>query len=362
LAKVCFIGIFPPATSGQASVNESFANLAQAAGASVTIIDLAPRSGTVAMQRRLSRIPRVLAGIFRLLPLVVRRKIDVTYLGVEGGYGQLYGLAFVSLVRLWRVPLVLHHDSYAYLAKRRPLTAMLVRGSGADAIHVVLCEDMKLRLTRLYGPTIRVVVIANATNTDSPTNPPEARAKLRTIGFLSNVSRSKGVLEFLDVVDRVRANQPKVRALLAGPIDEPSLQVVIRQRLVRSPAIEYVGPLYGEAKSRFYAEVDAFVFPTRHTNEADPRVISEALAHGVAVIARDRGCIGSVLAGGGGAALSEDIDFVAEAERLLLQWYDDPTLFSSISSAALDNAARLRAHHGARLKALIGAIASASRE
>lgn len=281
------------------------------------------------------------------------------YLGVAGGYGQLYDLAFVGLIRLSSVPLFLHHDSYAYLAKRRRLTATLMRISGPSATHIVLCEDMKQRLTDLYGGALRVVVIANATNTEPPTDPPRARTKLRTIGFVSHISRSKGVLEFLDVVERVCIAQPELRALLAGPIEEPSLERVIRQRLVGTSSIKYVGPVYGERKSRFYSEIDVFIFPTRHANEADPRVINEALAHGVVVLVRGRGCIASVVAGGGGTVIREEIDFVTAAEKLLLDWCQAPALFSSISAAALANAARLEADHGARLQALIRELVSA---
>lgn len=357
-ATLCLIGSFPPAPSGQALVNESFRQLAQAAGANVITIDLAPPPGPATVRRRLSRLPKVLAGIRRLFSLLARRRADAIYIGVAGGYGQLYDLTFVSLTRLSSVRLFIHHDSYAYLAKRRRLTATLLRISGPSATHIVLCEDMKQRLTDLYGRALRIVVIANATNTEPPTDPPRVRTKLRTIGFVSHISRSKGVLEFLDVVERICVSQPGVRALLAGPIEEPSLKQVIQGRLARAPQIKYVGPVYGEAKSRFYAEIDAFVFPTRHANEADPRVINEALSHGVAVVALGRGCIRSVVAGGGGAVLAEGTDFVADATRLLLEWYENPTLFSSISSAALANSARLKADQGARLDALIGELTS----
>lgn len=358
-AKVCLIGSFPPTPSGQASVNESFRRMAEEAGANVNTIDLSPRPGPATWRRRVSRIPKVLVGIWSLLALLAGAGADSVYLGVAGGYGQLYDIAFASLTRLSGVRLFLHHDTYAYLKKRRRLTATLVRIAGISATHIVLCEDMRERLTDLYGRELQIVVVSNATNTERPGHVPRARTRLKTIGLISHLSRSKGVLEFLDVAERLCRAHPDVRAVLAGTIEEPSLGPVIDQRLRATSSITYLGPVYGETKSRFYGDIDAFVFPSHY--EADPKVIHEALAHGVAVVAWSRGCIGSVIGGGGGALIREGTDFVGEAERLLLEWYQDPALFSSISSAALANSARFEAAHRTRLSALIGELVSAHR-
>jgi len=283
------------------------------------------------------------------------------YIGVAGGYGQLYDIIFASLVRLSGVRLFLHHDSYAYLEKRRSLTAALIQVVGPSATHIVLCDDMKRRLLELYGRSLRVVVVSNSTNTEVPVHEPQVRTKLKTIGFISNLSRSKGVVEFLDITERVCSARPDVRALLAGPIEEPSLAPVIKERLRGASWITYIGPVYGENKSSFYSDIDVFVFPTRHADEADPRVINEALAHGVAIVASGRGCIASVLEGGGGTIIGEGNDFVRDAEKLLIGWYQDPALFSSISAAALANSARLRTDHGPRLRALINEMVSQGR-
>ena len=361
VATVCVIGSFPPAASGQASANAWFMRMAEQAGANVSTIDLSPRPGPATLRRRVSRIPKVLLGIPTLVSLLVRRLADSVYLGVAGGYGQVYDVIFAGMIRLAGVHLFLHHDSYAYLQKRRPLTATLVRIAGLSATHIVLCDDMKERLIELYGTALQVVVISGATNIELPTNRPRARTQLKTIGLISHLTRSKGVLEFLDVAERLCKARPDVRALLAGAITEPTLAPMIEERLRGAPWLTYLGPIPGETKSRFYEDIDVFVFPTRYANEADPAVINEALAHGVAVVARARGCISSVVAGGGGAVIREDTDFVGEAVRLLLEWYEDSALFASISSEALSNSARQQADQAARLQALIVELVSAPR-
>lgn len=358
--KVCFIGSFPPAAGGQGLVNESFRRLAEDAGAEVRTIDISANSGGGTWRGRIGRIPKVLLSISSLGVLLVQGEADSVYLGVASGYGQLFDIAFTVLIRVSGVRLFLHYDSYDYLLNRRTRTAALVQLAGPSATHIVLCEDMKRRLLRLYGSSLRIVVISNSTNIEVPVQEPRARMELKTIGFISNLSRAKGVLEFLDVAERVCSARPDVQAILAGPIEEPSLRPIIEDRLRRASWITYLGPVYGDSRSRFYTSIDTFIFPTRYENEADPRVVNEALAHGVVVIASTRGCIGSVVAGGGGVIIHEAGDFIDEAHSLLVAWHDDPDAFSSISAAALDNSARLRAEHGLRLNALISGLVSVS--
>jgi glycosyltransferase involved in cell wall biosynthesis len=334
--------------------------LAEKAGVKVNTIDLSARPGPATLARRLSRLPKVFVGIPKFLTMLARRRADVVYVGVSGGSGQLYEILFASLATFSGRPLYLHHDSYSYLGRRKELTAILIRMAGPSATHIVLCEDMKKRLTEFYGRDLQVVVVSNMTNIESPLHQPRARTRLKTIGFISYLSRSKGVLEFFDVAERVRSFHPDLIAKLAGPIEELSLTPVIEERLRKAPWISYLGPIYGAIKSQFYADIDALVFPTQYENEADPRVINEALAHGVVVVSWGRGCIGSVIAGGGGVAIRPDHDFIDEAQRLLQSWYADPDLFSSLSSAALANSARLEADNRVRLDALISRLVTAS--
>jgi glycosyltransferase involved in cell wall biosynthesis len=217
---------------------------------------------------------------------------------------------------------------------------------------------MKDRLTYLYGGPLHVVVVSNASTTDPPLDTPRARTSVKTIGFISNLTRSKGVLDFLDVAEGVCAAYPDVRAVLAGKIEEPALRTIITRRLMDAPWITYVGPIYDDTKSRFYAAMDVLVFPSRHVDEADPRVIDEALAHGVVIVARARGCIKSVVQLGGGTVFEDKTDFVREAVNQVKEWHQNPAFFSSVSSAALANSARLQADYNPRLGALISTIVS----
>jgi len=331
----------------------------QSAGAEVRVIDLSPRPGRATFRQRLSRLPKLILGLPRLGRLVFGRKNVAVYVGVNGGLGQVYDALFIAVARLASADLYLHHDSYAYLDRSHRLTDLVVRIAGVHALHIVLCNDMGDRLRDLYPIARHTIVISNVTNTEGPVATPRPRQRLTSIGFMSNLTRAKGVLEFLDVAERVCRARPEIRALLVGPVEEPSLEPILRSRLASAPWVEYLGPLYGEAKSLFLTELDVFVFPTRYVNEAEPKVLAEALAHGVVIIARSRGCIDSLVDASGGIAVPESKDFISTAERLLLDWSATAVEFSTLSAAALRGFHDLRQLHEERLGALIAAMAGA---
>jgi glycosyltransferase involved in cell wall biosynthesis len=257
------------------------------------------------------------------------------------------------MARLCKANLILHHDSYRYINRRSRLADVLFRFAGARAMHIVLCEDMSRRLYRQYPSAMRRIVIANAASTDEPAHSPGERQAPRAIGFISNITRAKGIFEFLTVAERVHQLRPEVRAVLAGPLHEKAIERALSERLRAAPWIEYVGPLYGNDKSRFYGAIDVLVFPTRHADEADPNVVNEASAHGVVVISRSRGCISEMLWAGGGVSIDDDADFEALAERTIVRWCDEPESFALVSRAAIGSHLAASQIHRKRLAGLV---------
>jgi len=307
-------------------------------------------------------LPKVFGGLAKLIWLVLNRKASLTYIGIAGGFGQIYDLLFVGVSRLGGIQLYLHHDSYAYLDRASVLTAFVLRVAGAEATHLVLCDVMGARLQRLYPIARETLVISNVSNTDEPEAPVRPRRKLSSIGFFSNLTRAKGVLEFLDLADQIHHVRPGLRVLLAGPVEEPALGPILRNRLRDSPWVEFLGPVYDDARSQFLANLDVLVFPTRYGNEAEPKVIGEALAHGIVVIARDRGCIGSLLGSHRGVSIPESADFISTAIALLLNWTANEGAFASLSASALRGYQQLRGEHSKRLRLVVDAMAGSAKK
>jgi len=105
--------------------------------------------------------------------------------------------------------------------------------------------------------------------------------------------------------------------------------------------VEYVGPLYGEHKERFYRQLDVFLFPTNYANEAEPLVIYEAMRQGVHVIACDRGSIAEMLRDGAGLAFSRE-HIVEAAAAHLAKFNDDRPALLAAKRMSMLQAQRVR--------------------
>lgn len=120
-----------------------------------------------------------------------------------------------------------------------------------------------------------------------PVDPPPVPAAARPpaspplrLGFIGQLSREKGLDLLLDAVDSLTAGTELVVAG-EGVLDDQA----------RSHAlVEHRGRVAGEAKERFFADIDALVVPSR-VPEVAPLVIDEATVRRVPVIGSRRGGI-----------------------------------------------------------------------
>jgi glycosyltransferase involved in cell wall biosynthesis len=103
-----------------------------------------------------------------------------------------------------------------------------------------------------------------------------------TLGFIGALARHKGVPTLLDAFDHA---PPGWRLLLAGSGD---LTSVAAEAAARDPRIEHLGRVEGEAKERFFDEVDLVVVPSEWEEPAT-FVAVEAAVRGIPAVVSDRG-------------------------------------------------------------------------
>ena len=292
--------------------------------AQVTTIDTSPRTLARGARYHMRRALTVLQGLPRLL----RARFGgarILYMPLDEGMGGIWNLAFLLLARATGMRLFLHHHSFRYISERTRLMAAIVAVAGRDACHIALCSAMAARLRTLYPGIATSIIAPNPVQppTTASTQPPPAATP--TIGMLANLTFEKGVDTFVALVEAM----PEVDAILAGPANAEVAWFIEAAVARLHPRLTWLGPVTGEAKERFFGRIDVFVFPTRYRTEAYPLVLAEALTRGVAVIAPDRGCIGTLAALAAVEVIEQDADFVAQAaDRLHARFADrsDPAL------------------------------------
>lgn len=158
----------------------------------------------------------------------------------------------------------------------------------ASAKMFVATADMEFESIRALGLRQPVAVIPNgvllglATQLGAAVCAPLATRSSRSALFLSRLHPKKGILNLLSAW--ASAAPQGWRLQIAGPDEGGHLAEVLAlaHKLGIDQAIEYLGELDGEAKTRAYRNADLFVLPTFSENFGV--VVAEALAHGVPVI------------------------------------------------------------------------------
>ena len=354
LFQVCVVGVFPPPVHGLSLCNEAIRKRLIELGFQPLVINLSPKSLDRSLSVRLLRVKKVIKGIGTYARNLLLNRCGTLYMGVSGGYGQLYEITFAALARLFGRRIFLHYQSYACIAERKYITSILTRISGPKAVHIVLCEAMGHRLKDLYNSVHRVLVLSNAaliTPTECRMN--ESRNCMRTIGFLSNISLDKGILEFFEVLDCLENGKSKIKALIAGPFQDKNIEAIVMKRLSGLKTAHYVGPKYGEEKAKFFKSIDVLLFPTKYFNEAEPFTIYEAISYGAPVIAWERGCIADMITSDVGIVIGQGQAFVCRSVEQLMFWYNSPSSFSRASSSAAAHFFTLKTESAKNLERLL---------
>ena len=113
--------------------------------------------------------------------------------------------------------------------------------------------------------------------------------------FLSNLVRSKGVMEAIELVKSLSNSGLKVQLDIVGMAMNVSIDEIQKSIYGFEGVITYHGPQYGDSKDQFLADCNILIFPTRYPQECFPLVIIEAFAHSMPVISLDNGAIGDII-------------------------------------------------------------------
>lgn len=107
-----------------------------------------------------------------------------------------------------------------------------------------------------------------------------------TFLFVGRIVGDKGINELCKSMAQLSGFAP-VRLFLVGPYEDDldPISQKSKEMIEKNPAIEYVGPMYGDELLAYYAAADCYVFPSYR--EGFPNTVLEAGAMGLPCIVTD---------------------------------------------------------------------------
>jgi len=293
MSLVIAIGPQPPPVHGAALVNASVCS-ALAERTSLCIVDTAvSTSGPLAYHLR--RFWRHLAGAVTMLRHSRDPRRRYIYVTSPGGAALWYVLPLIGLARLLRYRVVLHHHSFAYISRFSIAMRALVATAGRTSRHVLLCPEMRDRFDLTYRPHQTSTVCSNAAwlGAKSDDAPKSSVKRPLRIGHLGALTPEKGIDELTQLTVALISQGVNAELWLAGTPPNESDRVRLESALEElGPShSRWLGILEGQAKARFFDDIDVFVLPSRYKHEAQPLVVFEALQASVPVISYAVGCV-----------------------------------------------------------------------
>ncbi|MEQ8910211.1 MAG: glycosyltransferase family 4 protein [Vicingaceae bacterium] len=184
---------------------------------------------------------------------------------------------------------------------------------------IVLGENLRYLFEGYYSPE-QIFVVPNGCDLEIP-NIPNRTEKVKLLYF-ANFHQAKGIGEVVGAVSLLKkAGVTNFQLNAVGAWNDSSFEKKTKELVEHEKLpVTFHSPLSGEAKWRFFAEAEVFLFPPNKP-EGHPWVIVEALAAGLPIISTDQGAITeSVLDGKNGFIVGTSrADQLAAKLKVLVQ-------------------------------------------
>jgi glycosyltransferase involved in cell wall biosynthesis len=179
----------------------------------------------------------------------------------------------------------------------------------------VMGDSLRSVFDGLVAPD-RIAAVSNGTPAPAATS--DVKRDDWRVLFLSSLRPRKGVSEAVEAALIVLRSEPRARFLFVGDWRDEEYERAVRARADAAPpgTIEFRDAVTGSEKDALLASAVVFLFPPT-APEGHPRVVLEAMSHGLPIVTTDQGAIRETVADGETGYVLERADPATLAARVL---------------------------------------------
>lgn len=222
--------------------------------------------------------------------------IKAVYLQESAGLGKVYDILVIIICRFYQKICFYHNHSSGKYIKYDFLSKIIQKISKYKTRHIFLSQKDSLNFRKIYGNIGEHYCISNSIfiKNDKVYKKRKNVSKKFSFGLLSNLTREKGLDQFLNIAKYALNKKKLWKFYLAGPIMFNKKSYL--NQISKLTNLKYLGPIYDvKKKSLFYHKIDFFLFLSSYFHESQPLVILEAISNGSIPLVYDKGSISELV-------------------------------------------------------------------
>ncbi len=281
---------------------------------------------------KLEKISVTLISITKYLYFFTTKKIDLVYFSSSRSKGGcIKDLFLINIAHLLKIKLInhVHGADFENFLKVKPRFLGKLIEYSYNKVHttIVLVDGMKKTFMPFKSMRLRVLPNFYDPILDEfdKHNDLMGNAPLEII-FLSNIMKTKGIIELIDAFLLLSKKVQNVRLNIAGEFlnDEEcstkEIKDIFYKKIKDINNIIYHGILKEEKKSSLLYNSSIFVLPSYYVSEAFPLSIIEAMRTGCAIITTKHNYLGDIIKPENGILVDiKNVDSLVDAlEHLII--------------------------------------------
>lgn len=303
LKKILFILHFPPPFHG-ASVVGKYIKTSQIINQLIDCyyINLSTSSSVEDIGKSgIRKWAKYLGLLINVTYQAIFHRPDLVYITLTShGLGLIKDTAVVLICRIFRLPHVFHFHNKGVKKYDQTKTGKFLYPFVFKKAQVILLSPLLYSDIEDFVPRSRVYYCANGIPDLGFSNRQDSTSLERPtrLLFLSNLFKSKGVLDLLEASNLLKNSSVSFHLTIAGgegDISSAKLEELISKYELEEN-INYNGKVQGEEKKFAFQEADVFIHPTHE--DCFPLVLLEAMQAGLPVISTTEGAIPEIVEDG----------------------------------------------------------------
>jgi len=237
-------------------------------------------------------------AILKLIYILITKKIDLVYFTCSRSKkGALLDIIIINISKLFKAKLLNHiHgiDFAPFITSQTGYFRKILNYSYRKVeASIVLLPEIKKDIQPLF-PKMQLFIVPNFYEKSLETTPPPKSSKNIRLLYLSNIIKSKGIMELLDSFEEISKNYQHVQLNIAGDfigdeyLNAREIKTSFFKKLIilqkQGIKIKYIGIIKDFKKINQLFISDIFILPSYYKTEAAPLSIYEAMRTGNVII------------------------------------------------------------------------------